>query len=598
MLEGCAVVVAILRKIVFKGGSATTMQVASELHQRSVEREQRRSRRRRTFALISACAILVIVLAVLAGYRTITNSNKKRLVSVLCVTEDCQRQDAYLLNSMNRSVNPCHSAYAYACSNWKPKHKLTSNAAEDMKISWMRSNANFLQQNKFRFNITHKAAAMLNSCLHRKEQSNDKPGLELLKAFMSDTGIPWPKKSSNEKHPLEVLLTLTLKWNINLWFEVRLQYHRNSPHFVFMSTVETHFWSRQKSELKAYHYSLKYCEDFYRLYGQVPNETEIKVLLENERRIHATLMQNGDKELYQLVLNNQEPDDSVTFARNWSKHLKNMFSFYVPKQNDYMLVEDKALLLAVNRVLREYRNDALLDHIGWLFVQRYTTIGALQGGPILYGSDEVAANYLFIHCEHYVEQWYGSLLQWERMPVTFRRQERTISVVRDFDRTIANATYKCSRYDDPSKEEAMKKFTHDRVVPPVKNPNEVRRILEQYDAFPSTAKTFAEFWIGTGIAKQRSALIDAWTYRSAHGGDSDILDYDYFTNKVFVRARSYLPPFYFSHGTRAINFGGVGTLMGSTLLRAFDERVRGLFYPRFSVECEQGGRPSEFRENA
>ncbi|KYM76847.1 Endothelin-converting enzyme 1 [Atta colombica] len=83
--------------------------------------------------LLIICAVLLLTIVVLAIVISSKNGwDKAQILHVtshgendtLCLTEQCVTAAAFLINSIDNSVNPCDDFYEYACGGWRKKNPI------------------------------------------------------------------------------------------------------------------------------------------------------------------------------------------------------------------------------------------------------------------------------------------------------------------------------------------------------------------------------------------------------------------------------------------------------------------------------------------
>ncbi|XP_070376927.1 uncharacterized protein [Dermacentor albipictus] len=128
--------------------------------------------------------------------------------------------------SINKSQDPCEDFCGFVCDGWKHQYHLLSvmDAAEDtmyerglnaIKLASLESH-NQAQCASSAISVEKKVAALARSCVELSESS-----LQDLRTFMFERHLPWPEKSRWD--PLAILLDLSGKWNVHLWFQVNIR---------------------------------------------------------------------------------------------------------------------------------------------------------------------------------------------------------------------------------------------------------------------------------------------------------------------------------------------------------------------------------------
>lgn len=529
------------------------------------------------FLVVFVVIIAIIVLATIFGvFRRATDSRALE-TALPCTRQACRDQLAYLLKFINFSQDPCQNFTSYVCFNWKPQYHITIRAQHDFKFAWMDSNTMFLRQRNFRYAETRKAAAMLDSCLDRPEHPNERiKRFEKLKSFMRDSGIPWPGDPPVDKHPLDVLLAMTLRWNMGLWFEIHLVVLRSGPAYLFQQTPETAYWVNQLHYVDEFHSGVSYSRAFYEFYGVTANDTEIQTLLSNERRVYRTLMNRTvRRSLKTLKLGIPDSEISDQLSREWLQYLAaNSPPIYTPKINDTLHIDNYELFLAVNNLLRSLSREDLLRHLGWLFVQRHTTIGDSEASVLRYGTSELAKQFLNIECEYYVELRYGYLIALERLLERENESTGALELAQRTKRKVVETIQQCTWLDNTTKPRVVSKMNRVIIRNALTEGDVQKSISTIYERFPDEADTFTDFWVQTGRAQQQVTSIRHFQVICRYPHPFHAIDlYDYWRNHVFFSALALSSPLYIHGGNQGPNYGGFGVLVARAILQTIDQYV-------------------------
>uniref|UniRef100_T1IL64 Endothelin-converting enzyme 1 n=1 Tax=Strigamia maritima TaxID=126957 RepID=T1IL64_STRMM len=130
------------------------------------------------FAII--CLALVITVAVLATNRTPqTQPDKNDKFTDICTTAECVRAAQILLDSMNFTINPCEDFYTFTCDGWRNKHKLPEDKgrfsafdALDEEISHLLRDLLLTPITKDEPSAVAKVKNMYKSCINQENMFN------------------------------------------------------------------------------------------------------------------------------------------------------------------------------------------------------------------------------------------------------------------------------------------------------------------------------------------------------------------------------------------------------------------------------------------
>ena len=71
---------------------------------------------------------LVVLVSIISAKTTPYLSVEQPFVeSTVCQTKQCLAKGQSLNANLNRSVDPCHDFYAFACDGWETQHNITNN---------------------------------------------------------------------------------------------------------------------------------------------------------------------------------------------------------------------------------------------------------------------------------------------------------------------------------------------------------------------------------------------------------------------------------------------------------------------------------------
>ncbi|XP_077548484.1 neprilysin-like [Haemaphysalis longicornis] len=177
-----------------------------------------------SFFIVTCCAMFVLLVLVLVAVSIFNGLDRKHaqelgsLSSKPCVTSDCQRHTALLIDGLNRTADPCDDFEAYVCSAMRRRH-VTRAAQEydaydselqEVVFTWLRGLGDFLEKGPAVLKVADKPLALFESCRSGRHRAS--PGdREDFRAFLGTLGLCWPDEDCYNVRALGVLLGLVYR---------------------------------------------------------------------------------------------------------------------------------------------------------------------------------------------------------------------------------------------------------------------------------------------------------------------------------------------------------------------------------------------------
>jgi len=147
----------------------------------------------------------------------------------VCHSPHCQKVARSIMDSINKSVDPCDNYYDYACGTWIKEHKIPKFHTQYSRISELsENNEKLLMDSLKKDQITDNDTLMKVKMFYRScmdKISIDKAGAEPLKEYIKELGS-WDVNKTWESK----------EWN---FFDTLTKMHRQYPAEVFF-TVDVH----------------------------------------------------------------------------------------------------------------------------------------------------------------------------------------------------------------------------------------------------------------------------------------------------------------------------------------------------------------------
>ncbi|KAL1436796.1 hypothetical protein MTO96_049336 [Rhipicephalus appendiculatus] len=365
-------------------------------------------------------------------------------VSLSCHTEGCSRFEALLADTLNTSVDPCHDFKAYVSSRWLPDSSKELDGhwryEWDVKYAWMRMMVDEIRQRYHASPLERLMADSFEACAHRAKE-NAAETRKKFKQLMRELSIPWPEKPPSDVDPFEAHLNLSIRWNIPLWFDVKMLPAATKSGrkviYIYPSTYAK-FWRGQYLVMTSQASTLRYLDQYLAYfhaestsnasgeaaadlcqYGAVFTFTRLVVL-----RLADVVAK--DKSVRVLGF------DSLAraFGLKTERLVSLMSEYFLPQNFSSFEPEDMAIVKAtgtldvVRQIITETDASTVLCHLGWWMLQVYAPIADNRFFVQKYGSEEEAELLRPLFCETQVETSFKILLLVNHMALNFRSSQR------------------------------------------------------------------------------------------------------------------------------------------------------------------------------
>ncbi|KAL1474373.1 hypothetical protein MTO96_038028 [Rhipicephalus appendiculatus] len=491
--------------------------------------------------LVLMAILILIVTGIIATIIVLTREEESAPTKPYCKTKGCLVHAWRLTDKLNTSLDPCQDFGAYVCSAWSPPEgylQHSNSAMDDVRKSWFPVFEQILNEGSKTLRVGHKALIMYATCMGDSKQYGS--NIDVFWKFLNECRLSWPDEpQTNDTSALEVLMTLALKWQVPLFFQVRVQRLAARANWRLLlepgSLIPLMY--QHHVTIKSTGAYAKYWASFFYILREKHDGNAI-----NHERIDATIALEGDVFRRLLVAMHPPvvrpvlvPISKIGLytrpleSEQWLHALRQTQLEPEVTSNDKLLLGDENFFQTMAELMSSYRETQLLSLIAWSCVQLLAPAVDLRLLRTRY--DEGVILYRPYFCERFVETGYRLLVIALGSVSRFSGLER-VAVSAKFEHlvTVATGLVNATDWLDPaSRQLAAEKLSSTRLQlwPPdifLRN-DELESV---YAAYPSAELPFAEYWVQTSrrAAESYRSLTDIDTLSYAVNYALPYLQYD------------------------------------------------------------------------
>ncbi|KAH7972242.1 hypothetical protein HPB52_009892 [Rhipicephalus sanguineus] len=504
------------------------------------------------------------------------------LESLGCRRDDCFTSKGLLTETLNASIDPCFDFKNYVTSRWLPDP--SGDVSEqwkykwDVKYLWMRKVAQQIRGPSFKLSPESMVASSFGACESRCTEDATETRA-MFKKLLRALDIPWPQQPTGDRDPFDVHFNLCVRWNIPLWFDVRLlpdKALKNRRAIYVGPSVYAKFWGSQYRSMGDDAAVRRYIDEYILHFdmddGAANTSTQPVDTFQVFDFTRRTTFMLED------VHGKPGPEfhtfNSLTkaFGLRPGRFLALMNTYFRPRKDfqphDVAVVKKKGTAEAVRYITAYHDASLLRSHLGWWVLQIYAPIADASFFVQKYGSKELAALITPLFCETQVESSFKILLFAKNVQLNFPQAVR--QKVQDVIKNVREQT--AVLYEQSGSRvgaEVGRKFRRMNVnlwpKPEYRCRDKLRRIYASHNTNNSTS---LDHWITERRANARLIGTDAYfeDKRLPHSFSKETIFYDSLLNEVSMSMLLAYEPFFYPDGEAAINYGGLGAAFSSALL--------------------------------
>ncbi|XP_077519856.1 membrane metallo-endopeptidase-like 1 [Amblyomma americanum] len=325
-----------------------------------------------------------------------------------CNTADCIHH-ASLLRRINSAIDPCDDFSAFVCSGFLQARfgGHVKSTIEGLRFKWYEEFGKTLRMGTTKIPAGRKAIAMYEMCRGRRPVHGSQ--LPLLRAFLQDLRLAWPKASNTTLRAFSVALSLAFRWQVPFWFAISVLEDSSSGRRRVVVRPGTYVPILLNYHRRVVSDYLLYYKSYYAAYTADSDVNEAAV---DEMRVleHTVLFKLNS------VSKSLSPTPSVFSFREVDRRVPNASTaFWLPlfdeglnlqprlTPDDEVVLSDIGLLEAFNSLVVMYGDQNLKALLAWQLVQFYSPLAEISLMTARFGSKQKAEIFRPAYCAHHVE---------------------------------------------------------------------------------------------------------------------------------------------------------------------------------------------------
>uniref|UniRef100_A0A8C8HE99 Membrane metallo-endopeptidase-like 1 n=1 Tax=Oncorhynchus tshawytscha TaxID=74940 RepID=A0A8C8HE99_ONCTS len=510
--------------------------------------------------------------------------------SNVCTTPECVTAAARLLQNMDATVEPCQNFYQYACGGWLERHVIPETSSRHSVFDILRDRLEIVLKGVFETESDQdrdafkKAKTLYSSCMNETliEQRDSQPLMLLI-----DSIGDWPAasedwNSTTEAWSLEdTLATLISRYHkkvlldMYVWTDDR----DSRRHIIYIDQPGLGMPSREY-----------YFNDGN--YKRVLSYTVlcINVLIAREDR---NLTQEDDRVVEEMVqVLELETDIANVSGFNWTRFVRGVLSSVAVKVQleEEVVVYSSPYLDKMNKVLSKHtvRSETMQNYLTWQVVmERVSSLSRrfkdarAHYRKALYGTTVEEARWR--DCVRYVQGSMENAVGALYVRETFAGESKRMvsDLISKIQEAYVETLEELSWMDDQSKEKAREKAM--AIKEHIGYPDHILeesnlKLDQEYAHLNFSEENYFENILENLQAEAHKSLKklrepvnpDMWIIGAA------VVNAFYSPNRnqIVFPAGILQPPFFSKQQLQALNFGGIGMVIGHEITHGFDDNGR------------------------
>ncbi|TKS71263.1 Membrane metallo-endopeptidase-like 1 [Collichthys lucidus] len=574
----------------------------SESQMDIMEKSSKPGKRRWTVAEIGLSVLLLLVSCALAGLVVLyTSAVKGQLfrssLNSVCTTADCVTAAARLLQNMDKSVKPCDNFYQYACGGWLERHVIPETSSRHSVFDILRDKLEIVlkgvleTENEQDRDAIRKAKILYSSCMNESliEQRDSQPLLNLI-----DSIGDWPVASDDWNTTTEdtwsledTLATLTARFHrkvildMYVWTDDR----DSRRHIIYVREAYLHF---MVSIAKITREDRNLTQDDDRVWEEMMQVLELETDIANatspaEERQDVTVLYN------KMTLG--ELQSTFSFhGFNWTRFIQGVLSSVSidVQLEEEVVVYSSPYLEKMNEVLARHSSRTVQNYLTWqLISERVNSLSRrfkdarARYRKTLYGTTVEDA--WWRECVRYVQSSMENAVGALYVRETFAGESKQMvsDLIGKIQQAYVETLEELSWMDAPSKEKAREKAM--AIKEHIGYPDHILQESNQKLDKEYTHLNFSQEHYFENILENLKSEAHKSLKKLREPVDPDLwiigaavvnAFYSPNRNQIVFPAGILQPPFFSKQQHQALNFGGIGMVIGHEITHGFDDNGR------------------------
>uniref|UniRef100_A0A7N8WYF4 Membrane metallo-endopeptidase-like 1 n=1 Tax=Mastacembelus armatus TaxID=205130 RepID=A0A7N8WYF4_9TELE len=577
----------------------------SESQMDIMEKSSKPGKRRWTVAEISLSVLLLLVSCALAGlvvlYTSVVKGNSSVSLNNVCTTADCVTAAARLLQNMDTSVKPCDNFYQYACGGWLERHVIPETSSRHSVFDILRDKLEIvlkgqLTENEQDRDAIKKAKTLYSSCMNESliEQRDSLPLLKLI-----DSIGDWPVASDDwnitteEAWSLEdTLATLTSRFHKKILLDMYVwtDDRDSRQHIIYIDQPGLGMPSRD------YYFNdgnyKKVREAYLHFMVSIAKITrEDRNLTQDDDHVWEEMMQV--LELETDIANATSPaeerqDVTVLYNKMTLVKIKHKYVMCFVQLEEEVVVYSSPYLEKMNDVLSRHSIRTMQNYLTWqLIIDRVNSLSRrfkdarARYRKTLYGTTVEDA--WWRECIRYVQSSMENAVGALYVRETFAGESKQMvsDLIGKIQKAYVETLEELSWMDAPSKEKAREKAM--AIKEHIGYPDHILQESNQKLDQEYAHLNFSEEHYFENILENLKSEAHKSLKKLREPVDPDLwiigaavvnAFYSPNRNQIVFPAGILQPPFFSKHQHQALNFGGIGMVIGHEITHGFDDNGR------------------------
>lgn len=516
-----------------------------------------KKRIRIVIAIVFAAAGIALLTAYLMWHRPTQKTFN------VCRTHSCIYYSGLLIDSLNRSSDPCQDFYRHVCDGWIAKED-SSVYGEKQLVGMM----NRVAQSLIRATVPNskqspaqKASRLFQSCKN-PGSGNDREEVRELQKALYAAGVEWPKPSLNPDI-LKSMVRLRLTLSLVTLLVISITKEENQTVGLVSSSSVLSYMKRKRDQLIKHGEHQGYFNSFRSVFSP-PNDNDAQTypqFVEIEAAVFARLLDSKNETRFATS------DDMLT---EWSPKIsmQRWTAFFHREMN---VTDQKPLNITATSVKTIQSFSGLLNasgeqsvhlYLGWAAIQQAAPYVSRRLAEMTLGGAKIADKMRTLLCLHFADTLLGWVVYLPFLEGEVREYPKRLTDVQGVMKSLSTAIATKANETDYIKN-AVNRLPVEIVFSYIDMSKRMDELEAMFAEIPDMSTKLVANWLS--VVKSNTNPLDesSYIYENMHSMTYETFNVN--ATSLYLTPLALSLPLYDLHAIRGVKYGTLGYLIAVTL---------------------------------